>query len=422
MAQLTDDCFAFSGPLLPVDEVRAHHPQSASCRSPRSRPVALNAAGGRVIAGDGQGAHRPSAVRQFRGRRATPCAMPISIPMAETRLALVERVTAGRVAAHSLAAGAAVRIFTGAPMPRGRRHRLHAGGRACRQRGRIAPPGLKLGANRRLAGEDARAGSIVLPRRAAARGAGRRPCRSGRPARPRRVPPRFRVAVLSTGDEIAEPGTPLPAAALLTPTAPCWRVDRAARRRGHRSRHPARRPRRLRARSRQPPECRLPRHLGRRFDRGGRPRPGWSRPSGEWSSGGLRSGPGGRWRWACRRGKARPSCLPGNPAAVYVTFARVVRPLLPPPRRRASGAARGVAGAGGVRLPQEGRAAGNMSGSSSRAQCGRRGRSASSTRRRAPASSPRSPRPMVWWSCPKTRRRLAPGATVGFLSYAALVS
>jgi len=51
MAQLTDDCFAFDGPLLPVDEAE---------RIIRERvgpvveieTVTLNAAGGRVIAAD----------------------------------------------------------------------------------------------------------------------------------------------------------------------------------------------------------------------------------------------------------------------------------------------------------------------------------------------------------------------------------
>jgi molybdopterin molybdotransferase len=77
----------------------------------------------------------------------------------------------------------------------------------------LVPPGLDAGANRRLAGEDARAGAIVLPagRRlgaphvalAAAVGLMQLPVRR-----------RIRVAVLSTGDEIVEPGTARPAAAL----------------------------------------------------------------------------------------------------------------------------------------------------------------------------------------------------------------
>jgi molybdopterin molybdotransferase len=77
----------------------------------------------------------------------------------------------------------------------------------------IVPAGLKPGANRRLAGEDVRAGAVALPagRRlgpqhvalAAALGL------SGLPVR-RRV----RVALFSTGDEIVEPGSRRPDAAL----------------------------------------------------------------------------------------------------------------------------------------------------------------------------------------------------------------
>src|SRR5262245_62379966 len=160
MAQLTDDCFAFSGPLLPVDEVE---------RIIRERvtPVAeietipLHAASGRVIA---SGVVAPidlppfdsSAVDGYAVRHADLDAN------AETRLAVVERVTAGRAAARVLAAGAAVRIFTGAPMPVGAdtvfmQEDVRRDGKAV-----IVPAGLKVGANRRIAGEDVGAGSIVL--------------------------------------------------------------------------------------------------------------------------------------------------------------------------------------------------------------------------------------------------------------------
>jgi molybdopterin molybdotransferase len=37
----------------------------------------------------------------------------------ETRMTVSERVTAGHAATHALAAGQAIRIFTGAPMPAG---------------------------------------------------------------------------------------------------------------------------------------------------------------------------------------------------------------------------------------------------------------------------------------------------------------
>jgi len=75
------------------------------------------------------------------------------------------------------------------------------------------PAGLKLGANRRFAGEDVRRGSVALTagRRlqpqdlsmAAALGLQTLPVRR-----------RVRVAIFSTGDEIVEPGAPLPAAGL----------------------------------------------------------------------------------------------------------------------------------------------------------------------------------------------------------------
>ena len=78
----------------------------------------------------------------------------------------------------------------------------------------VVPPGLKRGANRRLAGEDVRAGAVVLP-------AGRRLAARARRARGRGrltalpVRRRVRVAMFSTGDEIVEPGAPRRGAALL---------------------------------------------------------------------------------------------------------------------------------------------------------------------------------------------------------------
>jgi molybdopterin molybdotransferase len=77
----------------------------------------------------------------------------------------------------------------------------------------IVPPGLKPGANRRFAGEDVKAGSLALPASrvlsaadialAAALGIAALEVR-----------PRLRVALFSTGDEIVEPGAARPASAL----------------------------------------------------------------------------------------------------------------------------------------------------------------------------------------------------------------
>ena len=51
MAQLSDDCFAFSGPLMPVDEVE-RLVQERVAPATGSEPVALAEACGRVLAAD----------------------------------------------------------------------------------------------------------------------------------------------------------------------------------------------------------------------------------------------------------------------------------------------------------------------------------------------------------------------------------
>jgi molybdopterin molybdotransferase len=211
MAQLTDDCFAFSGPLLPVDEMERMIAE-------RIVPVAeteaagLHAARGRVLARDVAAPldlppFDNSAVDGYAVRHCDLAAKD------ETRLKIVGRLTAGSAAAHPLGAGEAMRIFTGAPMPAGAdtvfmQEDVRVDGDSI-----VAPAGLKLGANRRSAGEDARKGSVVLPagRRlsaqdvalAAAVGVTRLDVRR-----------RVKVALFSTGDEIVEPGAARPAPAL----------------------------------------------------------------------------------------------------------------------------------------------------------------------------------------------------------------
>jgi len=210
MAQLTDDCFAFSGPLLPVDEVERIIRERVTPVA-ETETVALNVASGRVLASDVVAPidlppFDNSAVDGYAVRHADLDAK------AETRLPVVERITAGR-SARVLAAAAAVRIFTGAPMPAGADTVFMQEDVRADADSVIVPPGLKTGANRRLAGEDVRAGSIVLP--------------AGRRLSPQHVAlaaavgltelkvfRRVRVAVFSTGDEIVEPGTSRPGPAL----------------------------------------------------------------------------------------------------------------------------------------------------------------------------------------------------------------
>jgi molybdopterin molybdotransferase len=210
MAQLSDDCFAFGGPLLPIDEVERLLNERVTPVA-EGETVAVKDARGRVLATDviapiDLPPFDNSAVDGYAVRHA-------DLSANETKLAIVDRLTAGRAAARGIGAGEAIRIFTGAPMPAGAdtvfmQEDVRVDGVSV-----IVPPGLKRGANRRLAGEDVKCGSVALSvgRRlqpqdlsmAAALGLRALPVRR-----------RVRVAIFSTGDEIVEPGTPLPAAGL----------------------------------------------------------------------------------------------------------------------------------------------------------------------------------------------------------------
>jgi len=211
MAQLTDDCFAFSGPLLPVEEVERII-RARVAPVPEVETVPLQAAHGRVIARDVVAPidlppFDNSAVDGYAVRHADLDGE------AETRLSVVERVTAGRAAALPLPQGGAIRIFTGAPMPAGAdtvfmQEDVRRDGDAV-----IVPAGLVRGANRRLAGEDVCAGSVALAagRRLAAQHVA---LAAAIGVTALDVFRRVRVAVFSTGDEIVEPGKPRPGPAL----------------------------------------------------------------------------------------------------------------------------------------------------------------------------------------------------------------
>jgi len=211
MAQLTDDCFAFAGPLLAVDDLER-------IIGERVQPVmevetvALSEALGRVTAHDiiapiDLPPFDNSAVDGYAVRHADLAAN------AETQLRIAERVTAGHAAAQPLGRQEAIRIFTGAPMPREADTVFMQ--EDCRVEGAsvIVPSGLKIGANRRLAGEDLRKGAVAIA--------------AGRPMNVQQVSlvaaiglteipvrRRLRTALFSTGDEIVEPGMPRPQAAL----------------------------------------------------------------------------------------------------------------------------------------------------------------------------------------------------------------
>ena len=62
MAQLTDDCFAFSGPLMRIEEMERLIGERIAPVAETER-VPLHGARGRVTAADVDGAGRPAAVR-----------------------------------------------------------------------------------------------------------------------------------------------------------------------------------------------------------------------------------------------------------------------------------------------------------------------------------------------------------------------
>jgi len=211
MAQLSDDCFAFNGPLLPVADAERLIGEGVTPVS-GSEKVPLREAVGRVVAADIVAPlHLPpfdnSAVDGYAVR-------PEDLDgERERRLVVIDRVAAGHAGTRQLKPGEAVRIFTGAPMPPGADTVFMQ--EDCRLDGDhvVVPPGLQRGANRRLAGEDICAGAVALR-------AGRRLSAAdvalaaalGLTALD--VTRRVRVALFSTGDEIAEPGLPLAGAAL----------------------------------------------------------------------------------------------------------------------------------------------------------------------------------------------------------------
>src|SRR4051812_20496311 len=211
MAQLTDDCFAFSGSLLPVTEAERMIGEGVAPVA-EVETVPLIAVRGRVVAKD---VVAPIDLPPFDNAAVDGYAVRHAdlAGQSETKLVVGERVTAGSSATRAIDSCEAIRIFTGAPMPAGADTVFMQ--EDCRREGAavVVPAGLARGANRRLAGEDLHAGAVMLP-------AGRRLSEQdvalvaavGLTALT--VRRRVRVAVFSTGDEIVEPGAPRPAAAL----------------------------------------------------------------------------------------------------------------------------------------------------------------------------------------------------------------
>jgi molybdopterin molybdotransferase len=212
MAQLSDDCFAFGGPMMSVDEAVAIIAARVHAVAESER-VSLVEADGRVLASD---IKAPLALPPFTNSAVDGYAVrSADLPrdMAQ-RFTVAGRVQAGSQAADAISPGKAVRIFTGAPMPAGADTVFMQEDVQVDQSGDVVlPPGLKAGANVRPAGEDIPEGHVAL--------------RSGQLLRPQdialiaalglthvEVRRRLRIAVFSTGNEVVSPGSPCGAAQL----------------------------------------------------------------------------------------------------------------------------------------------------------------------------------------------------------------
>ncbi|MCZ8376165.1 MAG: molybdopterin molybdotransferase MoeA [Beijerinckiaceae bacterium] len=212
MAQLSNDCFAFGGTLLrlnaalddlstrlvpvtDIEQVPLAHAQGRILASTLLAPVPVPGFANSAVDG--------YAVRHVDLQANGP-----------TRLPVAGRIPAGALAVPALLPGHAMRIFTGAMMPPGAdtvfmQEDVSLDGDAV-----ILPPGLKPGANSRAAGEDFEVGQPVIPvgSRLDARGLSAVAALGIGEVLARR---QLRVAVFSTGDELRDVGH----AALLPPGA-----------------------------------------------------------------------------------------------------------------------------------------------------------------------------------------------------------
>jgi molybdopterin molybdotransferase len=204
MAQLSDDCFAFGGPMMSVDD--AVGLIAASVKAVMEiETVPLLDSDGRVLAGN---VTAPLPLPPFTNSAVDGYAVRSKdiAKTAEQILPVADRIQAGATAYEPLMASHAARIFTGAPIPPGADTvymqedvRIDPSGKV------VLPPGLRAGANVRPAGEDIPQGEIGL--------------RAGQRLSPQhvalaaafgltqlKVVRRISVAVFSTGNELVSPG------------------------------------------------------------------------------------------------------------------------------------------------------------------------------------------------------------------------
>jgi molybdopterin molybdotransferase len=205
MAQLSDDCFAFGGPMMSVDEAVAIIATRVSAVH-EIEAVPLEKADGRILATD---ISASLALPPFTNSAVDGYAVRSSdLPLRkEAALPVSGRIQAGAAAHEPVKPGHAVRIFTGAPMPEGAGTVFMQEDVRVDDAGKVVlPAGLKPGANVRPVGEDIPEGAAALSK--------------GLRLRPQDVAllaafgltqvdvrRRIRVAVFSTGNELVSPGS-----------------------------------------------------------------------------------------------------------------------------------------------------------------------------------------------------------------------
>jgi molybdopterin molybdotransferase len=211
MAQLSDDCFAFGGPMMSVDEAVGIIAARVTAVQD-IETVSLAAADGRILAKE---ISAPLPLPPFTNSAVDGYAVRSAdlAQVQEQAFPVAGRVQAGASAQGPVEPGHAVRIFTGAPMPQGADTVFMQEDVRLDQGRVVLPAGLKPGANVRLAGEDIPAGHSALA--------------AGQRLRPQdvalaaafglthvEVRRRIRVAVFSTGNELVSPGASRGAAQL----------------------------------------------------------------------------------------------------------------------------------------------------------------------------------------------------------------
>jgi molybdopterin molybdotransferase len=202
MAQLTDDCFAFSGPLMPIEEIEHLIAERVAPVEEIEKVLLRNACGRVTVADIRAPVDLPpfdnSAVDGYAVRHA-------DLNMnGETTLRVSGRLTAGAQDRLVVGPGEAVRVFTGAAMPDGA-DTVFMQEDVSVDRDRVSvPPGLARGANRRLAGEDVHVGQLAF-RAGTVLDAQHVALAAALGITELEVRRRLSVAIFSTGDEVVEP-------------------------------------------------------------------------------------------------------------------------------------------------------------------------------------------------------------------------